>query len=149
MEDFSSFLNERRIFLAVYLTFSAWAKKVEMPDAMIAGKNFYFERINRHQVIPYDDIHLSLARSVTDNGVVLFYIFNADNRGFIIVSADDACTPVLGYSFDNVYTGTTQPGGFVSLLEAYRKEVETVKTLHLDAGSEIHSAWAVYSSNDF
>jgi hypothetical protein len=138
------------IFLfAVVLTFSAWAKKVEVPAAMLAGKNFYFEHVNLHHVLPYDNIHLSLAKAVTNNDVVLFYIFNVNNCGFIIVSADNACTPVLGYSFENVYTGTAEPEGFSSLLLAYQKEVDLVKSQNLQADDEITSAWAYYSASDF
>ena len=137
------------LLFAVILTFSASAKKVELPDAMLAGKNFYFERVTLHQNLPYDNIHLSLAKTVTNNDVVLFYIFNVNNSGFIIVSADDACTPVLGYSFDNIYTGLAEPDGLVSLMDAYKKEVNTVKDQNLAADNTIRSAWALYSAGDF
>jgi len=137
------------ILLAVVLTFSASAKKVEVPAAMLAGKNFYFERENLHHLLPYNNIHLSLAKAVTNNDVVLFYIFNVNNCGFIIVSADDACTPVLGYSFENIYNAAAEPEGFSSLLTAYQKELNLAKSLNLQADDEITSAWAYYSAGDF
>ena len=134
---------------AVIFTFSALAKKVEIPAAMLAGKNFYFERVNLHHVVPYNNINLKLVKTVDDNGVVQFYIFNVNDNGFIIVAADDACTPVLGFSFDNIYTGVNEPDGLASLIKAYQKEVNLVKTRNLEADNAISSTWALYTSNDF
>jgi len=134
---------------AVALSFSALAKKVEVPAAMLAGKNFYFERMNLHHELPYDNIHLSLVKSVSTDDVVLFYIFNVNNCGFVIISADDACIPVLGYSFENTYTSKNEPEGFSSLLHAYQKEVNLVKSQNLQADEKISASWANYSDPDF
>ena len=137
------------LFLAVVLTFPALAKKVELPGAMLAAKNFYFERANLHHNLPYNNISLKLVKTVSNGDVALFYIFNVNTRGFIIVSADDACIPVLGYSFDNVYSGVSEPEGLTSLLKAYQEEVNLVKNGNLVAGNAISSAWAYYTSGDF
>ena len=134
------------LFLAVVLTFPALAKKVELPGAMLAAKNFYFERANLHHNLPYNNISLKLVKTVSNGDVALFYIFNVNTRGFIIVSADDACIPVLGYSFDNVYSGVSEPEGLTSLLKAYQEEVNLVKNGNLVAGNAISSAWAYYTS---
>jgi hypothetical protein len=136
------------VFLIV-LTFSSLAKKVEINTAMLAGKNFYYERVNLHQSVPYNSIVLKFESTADDNGIAQFYIFNVNSNGFVIVSADDACTPVLGYSFNNVYTGNDKPDGLISLLEAYRNEVRLVKTLNLEADNAIRSDWEKYSSPDF
>ena len=40
----------------------------------------------------------SMARSKTAKGQDAYYIFNADNGGFVIVSGDDRTAPILGYS---------------------------------------------------
>ena len=109
------------LLFAVILTFSASAKKVELPDAMLAGKNFYFERVTLHQNLPYDNIHLSLAKTVTNNDVVLFYFFNVNNSGFIIVSADDAVTPIIGYSFSGSFVAENQPENFTGWMEHYKQ----------------------------
>ncbi|MCX6280733.1 MAG: C10 family peptidase [Bacteroidetes bacterium] len=135
--------------IAIFLTFSAFSKKVELPAAMLAGKNFYYERASLHQVVSYPSLNLTLARVVKDHDVDLFYIFNVNNSGFILVSADDACTPVLGYSFENIYTGLSDPEAFTSLLKAYQKEVVLVRNMDLKADATISSAWAYYSDASF
>ena len=33
----------------------------------------------------------------------MLYAFNFSDLGFIIISADDAMTPVIGYSFESQY----------------------------------------------
>ena len=40
----------------------------------------------------------------------LYYVFNAhEGLGYIIISADDCATPVLGYSLEGRYNATTMP----------------------------------------
>ena len=136
------------VFL-ILLTFSSLAKKVEISNAILAGKNFYYERVNLHQAVPYNSIKLNYVTTIEDNGIAQFYIFNVNSNGFVIVSANDACTPVLGYSFDNVFTGNDKPDGLTSLLEAYKQEVNAVKTRKLEADNAIRSAWEKYSTSDF
>ncbi len=135
--------------LAVILTFSASAKKVEIQTAMLAGKNFYFERAGLHHFLPYNSISLTLTRTFANNNEPLFYIFSVNSKGFVIVSGDDACTPVLGYSFEDIYSSAAEPEALTSLLQAYRAEVTLVKSQGLQADDKIRLAWACYSSADF
>ena len=45
----------------------------------------------------------------TEGGRVLYYIFNLDPKGWIIISSDDAAMPVLAYSFEGNIRKTILP----------------------------------------
>ena len=53
---------------------------------------------------------LELVYTCGDAAKPLYYVFNArQGRGFVIVSADDCTTPVLGYSLENNYNVASVP----------------------------------------
>ena len=60
----------------------------------------------------------------------LFYIINTGDpqAGFVIVSADDATVPVLGYVFHQKFKATGQyPQQFDEMLESFRKQILVAK----------------------
>ena len=69
----------------------------------------------------------------------LFYIFNINqNDGFVMVSADNDVTPLLGYSTSGSYTGTNLPKGFQKLMEKYKQEILYVVVNQVKADNEIN-----------
>jgi len=61
--------------------------------------------------------------TVKKNGVAVFYILNLIPKGFIIVSANDAAPPVLGYSFENNYASEGQPENFSNWIQGYADQI--------------------------
>ncbi|MBQ7489587.1 MAG: Spi family protease inhibitor [Bacteroidales bacterium] len=53
-----------------------------------------------------------------------FYIFNADDGGFVIVSADDRAVPVLGYSDNGFINAGNLPENFKWWLGEYEREID-------------------------
>ncbi|NQV02305.1 MAG: Spi family protease inhibitor, partial [Bacteroidia bacterium] len=86
------------LFLGI--TLSVFAKKVEVNQARQAGLNFYFERVNINQPVPFDALAITGELVVTENDITAYYIFNIGENGYIIVTADDQLYPVIGYSFE-------------------------------------------------
>ncbi len=56
-----------------------------------------------------------------------FYIYNFKNGGFVIVSADDAALPILGYSVKNYFPKDIKNEALNDWLQAYAKEVVRIK----------------------
>lgn len=52
-----------------------------------------------------------------------FYVFNVGNRGFVLVGADDRCTPILGFSPNGIWRSEQIPDNFAYLLESYRSSI--------------------------
>jgi hypothetical protein len=127
---------------------SAHAKKVEMRDAKIAGTNFYYHRINLHQNIPFRSLAITGEFTEKANGTPMYYIFNFNNKGFIIMAADDAVFPVIGYSFETSYTKENPSPEFTFWMEHYKDQVRDAIERGLQPNAEIIAAWAQLSQSD-
>jgi photosystem II stability/assembly factor-like uncharacterized protein len=112
----------------VFLVLSATAKQVPQQDAQSYAKKFY--RLNNPSGITNPQIKSSTVRS-SDN-VPTVYIFRFVSGGFVIMAADDACTPVLGYSFDNEMPETIDHPAVNDWLDRYSREVACIVGRNLD-----------------
>ncbi|MDE6271132.1 MAG: C10 family peptidase, partial [Muribaculaceae bacterium] len=60
----------------------------------------------------------------------LYYVFNTtDNAGFVIISAEDATAPVLGYSFEGAYPAASQPEAMKWMMAGVEREIKAAPTL--------------------
>jgi hypothetical protein len=126
----------------------ATAKHVGMPDAAKAGINFYAERCGDHRKVQYQDLKVRESWPVVYNGNTVYYVFNLEGTGFVIVSADDAVMPVLAYSFDGTVTKENQPPQFLNWMDGYAKQIDD-GIRHPYAVAEATSAdWKRLLSND-
>ena len=55
-----------------------------------------------------------------------FYVCDAGEDGFVIISADERMTPVLGFSHSDVFDPEDIPAGMRELLESYAQEYEAM-----------------------
>ena len=75
-----------------------------------------------------------------DRSSALFYVYNVGG-GFVIVSADDAVMPVLGYSTSGSFTGENIPVNCREWLQGYADQIAYVKENNLSAPEKVHQAW--------
>ena len=60
----------------------------------------------------------------------LYYVFNStDGSAFVIVSAEDATTPVLGYSFEGAYAPQAAPEPMKWMMEGLERELLSAPSL--------------------
>jgi len=85
------------------------AENVSLPDAGRVARSFYYERVNQYYPVAYDLIKIHDTYICEEKGNPLLYIFNFENKGYVIVSAQDATYPVLGYSFEGNYQKGNSP----------------------------------------
>ena len=69
-----------------------------------------------------------------------FYVFGNENC-FVIVSADDCVTPIIGYSTENGFGPTEMPDNVFHWLQAYDEEIGTTISRHTEATEAIRSEW--------
>lgn len=73
----------------------------------------------------------------THIGDPALYVFEKDNsRGFMIVSADDAVTPLLGYSDDNNFDLDNVPPALQEWMDEYARQIEYVRENYPQALAE-------------
>lgn len=128
--------------LIIGISGSLLAKKVELKDARLVGKNFYYERVNQYQATPYATIAIREEIVEKAGNEPVYYIFNFDNeKGFVIVSADDAVVPVLGYGFEGTFSADAAHTNVQWWMDKCSDEIVYVKDNNLPADLEITSAW--------
>lgn len=89
---------------------------------------------------------LNYTRTEAD-GTVDFYVFDiAPSKGFVIVSADDNCIPVIAYSseasFDANERGMT---GLTDWMKSSAAKINYVITNHIQADANIRHLWSSYA----
>ncbi|MCX6305322.1 MAG: C10 family peptidase [Bacteroidetes bacterium] len=73
-------------------------------------------------------------------GTPTIYTFNYSTGGFILVAADDASIPILGYSFENEMPGDISTPSVKAWLEGYSREIYQIIS-HRLSNSETRKAW--------
>ena len=127
---------------------TAYAKKIDMPTAKKAGINFYWERINIKQNVPFEQLKVDESFTVKFNVNPVYYVFNFSGEGFVIVSADDAVTPVLAYSFDGIYSKDNQPPQFIEWMDGYARQIDYSMQQNLTPEGSVRKDWAHLLTND-
>jgi hypothetical protein len=124
------------------------AKTVDVKNAMLAGKNFYYERIRQYRDIDYGSLIIRDVFAISDKGEVLYYAFNIGDKGYVIASADDAVSPILAYSFESDYPGTNPPPQFTAWMDQFQKQILHAKQVGASPDPAISEEWHHLLSTD-
>lgn len=85
------------LYFCFSFVLSTFAEKISVVKAKQVAKNHYFQRDNIKKTS--DHLSIKLANNPEINSYYKFYVFNlGENEGYVIVSSDDAITPILAYS---------------------------------------------------
>ena len=152
---------KKRCFLIaceLLLILNAYCGIVDTTTAKIAASNFYFtsasksnqQRI-RNLALKQVELQLIHQENVDENNKVnsepCYYVYNANgDNGFIIISADDAVTPILGYAFEGKYDSINQPPAFIEWMKNLKKQIELIKVNKPDTITKVKSQWNKLSS---
>jgi PKD repeat protein len=111
--------------------------------AQTVATNFYGQNIGA------GNPNLSLVYTAYDaNSNPDYYVFNAGaNNGFIIVPADDAAHPILGYSKKGQYVIPTDNNNVAWWMNCRKQEIEYARKHNISADQEISSEWSRYIYN--
>lgn len=79
---------------------------------------------------------------------ISFYICSFDKGGFVMVSANDAVTPVLGYSFESTVPDSITNEAVKAWFDGYARQIDTVFAQNLQKGT-FSSKWEQILANIF
>jgi hypothetical protein len=125
------------IFLCLFLLGTAiWAEHVSQSDAQQFAVTFY--RLNN----PFEVTNFRIQSTTvnTCDNVASFYIFRFVSGGFVLVAADDASIPILGYSFENDMPDVIDNPATNDWLNNYSSEIGYIISNHLD-NTETSKKW--------
>jgi len=139
-------MKTKILFLLATLLFtisiSASAKKITPAEAKKIAINFYYERINQYQKTDIDEIIIKNTFSEFLGETQVFYIFNFENSGYVIVSASDAFIPIPAYSFSGTIKKDIQPDNYRAWVTQYSQKIKYCLDNNLQANKEINSEWS-------
>ncbi len=137
------------ILLSFFFLTSSFAKEVSLKRAEKIAKLSYFYRLNNYYTpVSMEQLKISNQFTVKDKGENAFYVFNFENFGFIIISAEDAMLPVLGYTFDNPYLGDAMNPNFKAWVGTYKDNINYIREHNITADKFVRSRWKREESID-
>ena len=125
-----------------------FASNVTLETALIIGKNFYYEQINRNLSVPYDQINIRGTYTELLEGQSVFFALNFESGGWVVVSAEDAVVPVLAFSFEGMFTRENRPPQFTGWMAGYAYQILYSRSHGWEAPESVASEWARLSVQD-
>jgi len=135
-------------FLALLFSNILIAKKVDIETGKKVGIGFYYERISQYSDTEFQKLSPDESVTVENQGVPVYYVINLKGNGWVIVSADDAVTPVLAYSFKGNFTGQDQPPQFVEWMQGYASQIGYNITHKVSAPPDVSQEWKRLTTGD-
>ena len=102
------------------LTMVLFAKHVPMETAKSVAKTFWEQNVLKGDIYKAGNVFNDISGQTEFTNL---YIFNT-NGGFVIVSADDAAKPILGYSQQGSFDPNNIPVNARSWLKGYNREIQ-------------------------
>lgn len=109
---------------------------VEMQRAKALGARFVESNFLENRKLEW------VYTAVTNSGRPAFHAFNGTSGGFVIVSASDLTSPILGYSETGVFNPENLPDGLRFFLDGYAQSVDFAEERMAKADFAIAQEWA-------
>ncbi|HLO90664.1 MAG TPA: C10 family peptidase [Lentimicrobium sp.] len=134
------------LFIAVLLSVNSFAALVQSDVATSVARNFIYEQyVHNGLSISLDEVQPQLFKVSEINGQPAYYVFNISTGGWVIVSADDAMVPIIGFSPEGSFPA--QPGqNLASFLKTYADEIDFARSNDVKANIETLQQWESYST---
>ena len=131
------------------LSFYPYAHEINVQQAKKVALNFYFEKYNQFErQVMYDQFAIQSVYTETDGIQNFYYVFQINQGGFVMVSADDCLMPVLGYSFKQNFVAENQPPNVQYWFSQYKDQVIYARKNQIKSEKETVDKWEYYLNNN-
>jgi len=141
----------KKITLVILLLSAVLLVSAKQADQSVIRKvalSFFYEHARLSEGFNSNLIGIKEMVPTLLNGRIVYYTMTMSPNGWIVVSADDAVTPVLAYSYEDNLNAATLPPQFLSWMEKYQKQIDDAVNRNLPASANISAAWANYVNYD-
>ncbi|MBN2776414.1 MAG: C10 family peptidase [Bacteroidales bacterium] len=126
---------------------------VSIDDAKTVGVNFHANQAKKLNPVKYGNVDYSVKEQrtlKTADGLECMHLFNFNDGGFVLVSADIRTVPVLAYSNEGKFDYDNMAPATKSWIEEnYMPQYEIINELNLEPNQEITKLWNDISKNNF
>lgn len=124
----------------VIVAFSGFSHGVDPSTAAQTGMNYWAFK-SGFKGTPV----VTNSYTIADQGAPVYYVFDINNNGFVIVAAEDAVSPILGYSFEGTYQNENQAPAFVYWMNQYKQVILNARAANLQASQQVQNTWTLFS----
>ena len=142
-------LRTLALFCLAGICLPVFSQNVSLEKAKKIAQNFYAARYNlvhndgNISKIKSSEMELQNAvKSVSEN--TLYYIFDVKKGGYVIISANEKVSPVLGYSFDNKFPYPVTCPSVKGWMKHYEDEIEYAIKNDISPTSDVKEQWQEY-----
>ena len=121
-------------------TMALMAAPVNPNQARKVALNFMRQTNPSGTVLKSSDGQLLHTQTDPESGTALFYVFQV-GQGFVMVAADDAVKPILGYSTHNAFTADNMPENMRFWIKNYADEIQYVASKGIVADATVRAQW--------
>ena len=122
--------------MALMVATPTFASTVEVQRARALGTKFVEANFNNTTSLEW------VCTAVTESGRPSYHVFNATAGGFVIVSACDLTSPILGYAETGSFSTEDIPDGLAYFLDGYGQSVDYAEERLQKADFTIAQEWA-------
>lgn len=136
------------LFLLLTVTSSRTMADVVTPQtAALVARNFCYEQLVQDGIsINLNEIELIPVTTREVNGLPVYYVFNLSTGGFIIISGEDAYTPVIGYNNQGTFPAGELAPHYSSFLAEFDDQISFIRSNRVSQNNDIKSSWEYYQS---
>ncbi|MEY4926469.1 MAG: hypothetical protein RI894_905 [Bacteroidota bacterium] len=127
------------IALILLLPSFAQATHVSSAEAGVVARNFY--RWSIRNAYNGEQSELLYTELMRERAVPLYYIFNVGTHGYVIVAADDACTPILGWSDERNISLQNPSPEWKYYMDNFAAEITYIINQNLQSDNAIKRDW--------
>ena len=130
--------------MIMVLGLGLFANPVSLQSAQQVAVNYY----THIAMAKTTDHTVSDVATMQKDGLTTFYVFNFKSGGFVMVSADDAVIPILGYSDESNFDNNNIPPNAQWWFDGYSKQIKSIVEANID-NSETSKEWKNIRNNVF
>ena len=134
------------ISFLVFFAHFLFGKPVAVSDAEKVAQNFIKSHVVFQKETRIVYRHEEKQIWTDQSSPVLYYIFQTEPAGFILIAGDDDVFPLLGYSAEGNFDPENIPVNVRKWLEMYKKEISYVITNKIAGNEAINDEWKKYLS---
>lgn len=134
--------------IAIATVGMAFAQNISIDEGKTVAQNIITERFSAIGSNP-NNYKISNSYVETYDGMVVFYVYNLDPSGFVIVSANKSVEPLLAFSYESTCDATGRHPGVKAMLKSYSEQIAYAIKNNVAPSEKIQAEWQHYLQSDF
>ncbi|NTW24035.1 MAG: hypothetical protein HGA37_04995, partial [Lentimicrobium sp.] len=126
--------------ILITLAINVSGREITLNEAGAVARAFMHQSLSLKHSVDFSTVSTSgiLQIHAGNTGI---YAVNLSNGGFVLVAGTDASVPVLGYSFEGIFTGESMPSSFEAWLEGYKLQLSDLAMRNVQPTAGIQQKW--------